>query len=142
MLLLVSFSRIRITFDVCANYLALAVVLAAAYVVASIPSTLPQRLSRKLAATLAETDYVHSNANRISAEVRRILRMPAVNLQSSLAQGIEDLAKRKTEVSKVKGESEVACKYFSNLFRESNESRHTVQQIDLDAPLPGGIAAH
>lgn len=68
--------------------------------------------------------------------------MPASNLQSSLAQGIEDLGKRKTEVGKVKGESDVACKYFSNLLRESGESRATVQQIDLDALLPGGIPAH
>ena len=88
-----------------------------------------------------EADYVHSNANRISSEVRRILHMPAANLQSSLAQGIEDLAKRRTDVGRVKGESEVACKYFSNLLRDSGESRNTVQQIDLDAPLPGALAA-
>ena len=108
----------------------------------SVPTTLPLRLSRKLAATLGEADYVHSNANRISAEVRRILHMPAANLQSCLTQGIEDLGNRRTEVGKVKGESEVAHKYFSNLLRDSGESRNTVQQIDLDAPLPGAIAAH
>ena len=57
-------------------------VLTAAYVLNSIPSTLPPRLSRKIAATLNEMDYVHSNANRISTEVRRMLRMPAGNLQT------------------------------------------------------------
>lgn len=121
---------------------AAAALLTVAYMVSSIPKTLPSRLSRKLAATLGEMDYVHSNANRMSSEVRRILHMPSSHLQSCLEQGIEDLAKRKSEVSKVKSESEVAFKYFANLLRESGESRNTLQQIDLDAPLPGGIATH
>ncbi|KAF4202589.1 hypothetical protein CNMCM8927_000051 [Aspergillus lentulus] len=117
-----------------------AAVLTTAYMLSSIPHTLPPRLSRKLAATLSEMDYVHSNASRISTEVRRILRIPAGNLQTSLAQGIEDLGRRKLEVSKTKHESEVASKYFSNLFRDSGENRHSVEDIDLDAPLPGGLA--
>lgn len=77
-------------------------------------------------------DYVHTNANRISSEVRKILRMPAANLQNSLAQDIEDLARRKHEVSKLKSESQVASKYFSNLFRNSADTRTTVQSIDLE----------
>lgn len=107
----------------------------------SIPSTLPPRLSKKIAATLADMDYVHSNANRISGEVRRILRLPATNLQASMAQDIENLARRRQEVSKVKKESEVATKYFANLIRDSSENRQTVEGLDLDAPLPGGMGA-
>lgn len=116
--------------------------LTAAYVLSAIPTTLPPRLSRKLAATLAEMDYVHSNASRISSEVRRILRLPAGNLQTALAQGVEDLGKRKLEVGKTKSESEAASKHFSNLFRESSENRRSVEDIDLDAPLPAGMGAH
>ncbi|KAE8356705.1 hypothetical protein BDV28DRAFT_64852 [Aspergillus coremiiformis] len=119
-----------------------AAALTAAYVLSTIPTTLPPRLSRKLAVALEETDYVHSNATRISAEVRRFLRFPANNLQTSLAQDIEDLGKRKHEVSKTKVESESACKYFSNLFRECGENRTSVENIDLDGPLPGALAAH
>ncbi|KKK19904.1 hypothetical protein P175DRAFT_0448517 [Aspergillus ochraceoroseus IBT 24754] len=119
-----------------------AAVITTAYVLSSIPTTLPPRLSRKLAATLSEMDYVHSNANRISIEVRRILRMPAGNLQTSLAQDLEDIGRRKQEVSKTKHESEVASKYFANLFRNSGENRTSVENIDLDAPLPGGLPSH
>ncbi|KAJ5946783.1 hypothetical protein N7454_003622 [Penicillium verhagenii] len=118
-----------------------AVALTAAYMLSSIPSTLPPRISRKIATALAEMDYVHSNANRISTEVRRILRLPAKNLQTSLAQDIEDLARRKQEVSKVKQESEVATKYFANLFRDSSENRRSVEGLDLDGPLPGAMGA-
>ncbi|KAI9375258.1 hypothetical protein BJX61DRAFT_531773 [Aspergillus egyptiacus] len=119
-----------------------AAVATAAYVLSSIPTTLPPRLSRKIAATLKEMDYVHSNSSRISSEVRRILRMPAGNLQSCLAQDIEDLGRRKQEVSKTKQESEVASKYFANLFRESSANRTSVENIDLDGPLPGALGAY
>jgi mitofusin len=110
-------------------------------VLSSIPTTLPPRLSRKIAATLAEMDYVHSNANRISTEVRRMLRMPAANLQTCISQDIEDLGRRKQEVTKIQQESDVATKYFSNLFRDSSENRRSIENLDLDAPLPGGMAA-
>lgn len=86
-------------------------------------------------------DYVHSNANRISTEVRRILRLPANNLQTCLAQDIEDLGRRKQEVAKVKQESEIATKYFANLFRESGENRRSVEDLDLDGALPGAMGA-
>ncbi|KAL2800654.1 hypothetical protein BJX66DRAFT_291262 [Aspergillus keveii] len=119
-----------------------AAVLTTAYVLSTIPQTLPPRLSRKIAATLSEMDYIHSNSTRISSEVRRILRMPAGNLQSSLAQDIEDLGRRKQEVSKTKQESEVASKYFANLYRDSSENRNSVENIDLDGPLPGGLGAY
>jgi mitofusin len=117
-------------------------VLTTAYVLSSIPTTLPPRLSRKISATLADMDYVHSNASRISSEVRRILRLPANNLQASLSQDIEDLARRKQEVGKVKQESDVALKYFGNLFRESGENRRSVDDLDLDGPLPAGMGAY
>lgn len=117
-------------------------VLTTAYVLSSIPTTLPPRLSRKLAVALSDTDYVHTNATRISSEVRRILRLPAGNLQASLAQDVEDLGRRKQEVGKTKNESDAALKYFANLFRDSSENRRSVEDIDLDAPLPGGMAAH
>lgn len=71
-----------------------------------------------------------------------MLRLPAGNLQTALAQDIEDLARRKDEVTKVKQESEVASKYFANLFRDSGENKRSVEQIDLEAPLPGGMAGY
>lgn len=115
--------------------------LTTAWVISSIPTTLPPRLSRKIATKLSEMDYIHSNSNRISTEVRRILRLPAGNLQACLAQDIEDLSRRKQEVAKVKQESQFAMKYFSNLFRSSSENRRSVETLDLDGPLPGAMGA-
>ncbi|KAL1955406.1 hypothetical protein VTO42DRAFT_8562 [Malbranchea cinnamomea] len=117
-----------------------AVILAGAYLISQIPNTLPASLSRKISVTLAEMDYIHLNASRISSEVRRVLRMPATRLQSTLDVATEELGKRKDEVGRVKHESDVARKYFANLFRASSESRRSVERIDLEAPLPGAMA--
>ncbi|KAK2748139.1 mitofusin [Myotisia sp. PD_48] len=113
-----------------------ATILVGAYIFSQIPNSLPSSLSRKLARTLADMDYIHSNATRISAEVGRVLRVPSSRLQSALQVATEELAKRKDEVSKIQHESEIARKYFSNLFRESDENRLSVDQIDLDASAP------
>ena len=50
------------------------------------------------------------------------------------------LGERRAETLKVKGESEVARKYFSNLVRESNEGRASVEDVDLEGgpQVPGG----
>ncbi|KAK2798626.1 hypothetical protein FQN50_008784 [Emmonsiellopsis sp. PD_5] len=119
-----------------------AALLTASYLLTQIPHALPSNVSRKLSETLAELDYTHANASRISSEVRRVLRMPASRLQSTLQTATEDLAKRKDEVGKVKHESEAARKYFSNLFRDSSETKRSVEQVDLESPLPGSMAQY
>ncbi|OJD13453.1 hypothetical protein AJ78_06087 [Emergomyces pasteurianus Ep9510] len=116
--------------------------LTASYLLTQIPNALPANISRKLSETLAEIDYIHTNATRISSEVRRVLRMPSSRLQSTLQTATEDLAKRKDEVGKTKQQSEIASKYFSNLFRESSEARRTVEQVDLESPLPASMAQY
>lgn len=86
-------------------------------------------------------DYTHSNANRIAAEVRRVLRFPAQRLTTDLAQGVEELRQKKEDVTKTKRESEVARKYFGNLVRDSSETRRRVSSIDLEG-LPGAVGAY
>ncbi|EER38763.1 transmembrane GTPase fzo1 [Histoplasma capsulatum H143] len=119
-----------------------AALLTASYLLTQIPTALPANISRKLSETLVEIDYIHANASRISSEVRRVLRMPASRLQSTLQTATEELSKRKDEVGKTKQESEIANKYFSNLFRESRETRRAVEQVDLESPLPGSMAQY
>ncbi|KAI0840387.1 hypothetical protein F5Y06DRAFT_239130 [Hypoxylon sp. FL0890] len=119
--------------------LVLAVVSATVYVVQQIPQSLPQRLANKISARLASMDYVHTNSERISSSVRKVLRFPADNLRVSLTRSVEQLGTRREETLKVRGESEVALKYFGNLVRESAHQRTFVEDIDLDAhPHPQG----
>ena len=87
-------------------------------------------------------DYTHSNASRIAAEVRRVLRYPAQRLSDDLAQGVEELRQRKEDVTKVKRESEVARKYFGNLVRDASDARRRVQGIDLEGVPAGAVGAY
>ena len=61
-----------------------AVALGVSYVLASVPKSLPHRLSAKLSQQLAAIDYTHSNALRISSEVRRALKGPANDVRIGL----------------------------------------------------------
>lgn len=119
-----------------------AAVLTIAYVLSTIPTNLPPRLARKLSVTLASMDYTHTNASRISAEVRRVLRYPAQRLTVDLQRGVEELQQKKEDVTKIKRESEVARKYFGNLVRDSSESRRRVEGVDLEGPIPGAAASY
>ncbi|KAI1500417.1 putative mitochondrial fission protein [Biscogniauxia marginata] len=121
--------------------LVLAVVSATAYVLQQIPQSLPHRLSEKLSAQLAAIDYVHSNSTRIASSVRKVLRFPADNLRVGLTRSVEQLGTRRDETMKVRGESEVAFKYFGNLVRNTTHQRSLVEEVDLDAhPQAHGAA--
>ncbi|KAF2278801.1 uncharacterized protein EI97DRAFT_393509 [Westerdykella ornata] len=112
------------------------IALGISYVLTSIPKTLPHRLNAKLAQQLAAIDYTHSNALRISSEVRKSLKGPANEVRIGLQRNVEKLQLKKEETSKTRMEAEVARKYFSNLVRSSNDLRQGVQRVDLEASLP------
>lgn len=118
------------------------VALGVSYALTSIPRSLPRRLSNKLSAQLAELDYTHSNALRISSEVRKVLKGPSNDLRVGLQRNVEKLQIKKDESGKNKAEAEVARKFFANLVRESNDIKHGVERVDLEGPPPGLAAVY
>lgn len=80
---------------------------------------------------------MHSNSDRISTEVRKVLRYPADNLRVGLQRSVERLGSKREETRKIRVESEVARKYFGNLVLETGRMRNTVQAVDLEGPAPG-----
>ncbi|RDL39620.1 p-loop containing nucleoside triphosphate hydrolase [Venustampulla echinocandica] len=119
-----------------------AAITATVYILNQIPHSLPQRLSNKISTQLATIDYVHANSDRISSSVRKVLRFPADNLRVGLQRSVEQLGSKREETRKVRGESEVARKYFGNLINESAKIKNTVEAIDLEGPAPGVAAAY
>ncbi len=96
----------------------------------------------KIEAQLATIDYVHANSSRISSSVRKVLRFPADNLRVGLQRSVEHLGIKREETLKVRGESEVARKYFGNLVNQSAKLRSSVEAVDLEGPAPGVAAAY
>lgn len=111
------------------------------YILTSIPKSLPHRLNAKLSSQLAAIDYTHSNALRISSEIRRALKGPANDVRIGLQRNVEKLQLKKEETSKFKIEAEVARKYFGNLVRSSNDLRQSVQRVDLESAPPAAVSA-
>jgi mitofusin 2 len=120
-----------------ANLIASTALTATYYVLNQIPQSLPHRLSAKIATQLAALDYAHANSARISGSVRKVLRFPADSLRVGLQRSVEQLGSRRDETLRVRGESDVARKYFANLVRVSDHERRTVEAVDLDAVPPG-----
>lgn len=110
------------------------------YILTSVPKSLPHRLSAKLSTQLAAIDYTHSNALRISSEIRRALKGPANDVRIGLQRNVEKLQLKKEETSKLRDEASQAKKYFSNLFRQSSDLRMNVQRIDLEAAPPAAVS--
>lgn len=116
------------------------VAIGVSYLLTSIPKSLPHRLNAKLASQLEAIDYANSNALRISAEVRKALKMPAEDVRIGLQRNVEKLQMKREETAKSRIEAEVARKYFGNLVRNSNDLRQGVQRVDLEATPPAASA--
>lgn len=86
---------------------------------------------------LQSIDFTHRNSDRISSSVRKVLRFPADNLRVGLQRNLEQLGIKQAETKKIRGESEVARKYFSNLVSESRIVRNIVEAVDLEGSSHG-----
>lgn len=74
--------------------------------------------------------------------MRKVLRFPADNLRVGLQRSVEQLGSKREETRKIRGESEVARKYFGNLVGESARIRRGVEGVDLEGPGPGVAGAY
>jgi hypothetical protein len=99
-----------------------------------VPRSLPHQLSAKLSAQLAAIDYTHSNATRISSEIRKALKGPARDVRIGLQRNVENIQQKRDETGKFRKEAEVAQKYFGNLVRQSQDLRQSVLRVDLEPP--------
>ena len=114
-----------------------AVFLATTYILSSLPRTLPPRLAHRIASALASQNYTHATALRTSTEARKVLLYPATALRTSLQLNLDGLEREAQETRTVRGESEVARRYFGNLVRESESARRAVDGVDLEGGAPG-----
>lgn len=107
-------------------------VVGAYFLFADIPNAVPRKLAKKIRAELATMDYVHGNSERISKEVRKVLKVPADDLRSGFQRVVEKRGRERDELKKKGVESEVALKYFGNLLRRSEGVSKGVERLDLE----------
>ncbi|KAF8538114.1 hypothetical protein BDD12DRAFT_806357 [Trichophaea hybrida] len=102
------------------------------YILADLPNAVPRKLAKKIRKQLADMDYVHTNADRIAQQCRKVLKFPSEDLRSAFQRGIEKQNKAVEERKQTQKESEVADKYFGNLLRDAKQQRTAVSSLDLE----------
>ncbi|KAK9450405.1 uncharacterized protein V1518DRAFT_413762 [Limtongia smithiae] len=117
--------------------LGVALVAGAVYVISEIPSVVPRKIARKLHRELQEVDYVHVNAERISSECRKVLKVPSDDLRKAFQRQLDEQAQSKNERAQQIDAADGAVKYFGKLRREAASNRSLISRFDLE----GGAAA-
>jgi mitofusin len=103
-----------------------------AYIVSEIPNAVPKNLTKKINREVQALGYVHSNADRISKECRKVLRYPAQDVRAGFQTDIEHQARQKEDFSKRAKDADEGFKYFSKLYKEAAHQRHVVSQCVLE----------
>lgn len=111
---------------------ALAVVAGGWYILSDMPKAVPRKLAKKIRKQLADLDYVHTNADRIAKECRKVLRFPAEDLRAGFQKSVEKQGKMVRERKETKKESEGAFKFFGGLLKEAREQKRAVSTLDLE----------
>lgn len=103
-----------------------------AYIVSEIPNAVPKNLTKKINQEIQAMGYVHSNADRISKECRKVLRYPAQDVRSAFQTDIESQARKKDEYTQKAKEAGEGFKYFSKLYKDATSQREKVSQVVLE----------
>ncbi|KAK9468935.1 hypothetical protein V1512DRAFT_289422 [Lipomyces arxii] len=112
--------------------LSVAAVCSVVYLISDIPNVVPRKLAKKIKAELESLDYVHANSDRISAECRKVLKIPSEDLRSAFQQQLDEQVTQRNERSKQIGHAEEAHRYFSRLSRDAKGNHHMITKFDLE----------
>lgn len=103
-----------------------------AYLVHDLPRALPQNLSSKYKRVLQDGDYVHANAERISKEVREVLRIPTREIIKSCELVIDKKYGAQRELEKKRRDSALSMKYLQQIQERAVSQRQIVERINLE----------
>ena len=112
--------------------LILASLLGVAYLIHDLPRALPLNLLRKYKRKLKELDFVHQNAERISREVRVVLKVPIREIYTSCEAVVEKKRAIKREIEDKRANNALSMTFFNRLLAKSQTQLTIVQNINLD----------
>lgn len=107
-------------------------VLGVAYLIHDLPRALPKNLACKYTAKLQELDYAHGNAERISKEVRNVLKFPAREIVKSCELVVDKKQTVRRDLEKKLQDNAISVKFFQKLVNRACSQKNVVEQIDLD----------
>lgn len=103
------------------------------YLITDIPNALPRNLAKKIRTQIKELDYPHQNSQRISNECRKILKIPAREVQNSFQTSLDKyLIKRDQLMGEIKN-ADIGYAFFGKLLKKSTEQKQLVESYDLES---------
>ncbi|AQZ10962.1 FZO1 (YBR179C) [Zygosaccharomyces parabailii] len=106
--------------------------LSLAYLVHDLPRALPKNLSLRYKNALQDGDYVHANAERISREVREVLRVPTREIIRSCELVIDKKYGAQRELEKKRHDNALSMKYLQQIRERAVSQRQIVERINLE----------
>ncbi|AET40919.1 mitofusin Ecym_7066 [Eremothecium cymbalariae DBVPG len=107
-------------------------VLGIAYLISDLPRALPMNLSKNYKKKLQDLNYIHSNADRISKEVREVLKIPTREIVKSCELVLDrKQAQKKTLESKMQNNA-LSINFFQRLAERASKHRQLIEEINLD----------
>lgn len=126
---LFSFGTIK---KISGSLLIVGTLLGVAYLVHDLPRALPQNLALKYKKALQESDYAHMNAERISKEVREVLRIPTREIIRSCELVVDKKNGVQWELEKKRQDNSLSMKYLQQVHERAVSQRKIVERINLE----------
>ncbi|KAI1479622.1 hypothetical protein F4774DRAFT_418710 [Daldinia eschscholtzii] len=99
-----------------------------------IPTIICRRHSKKIADKLAEIDFVNDNAERISADVHKVLHAQAYDFSLNKERRMNRLEEKERRRRAKKKPNDVASEYFHKIIEMSDREMKILEELELEAP--------
>jgi len=103
-----------------------------AFAISDLPRAIPKNIAKRIQIALDSSDFIHNNSERIVRECRTVLNMPIEELRGCFQSSIEQQARKKSELEKIKDDSGTALRFYSRALKQSAEMGSIVGKIDLE----------
>lgn len=111
--------------------LLVALVALGAWMIHELPRTIPRKLARKIAFEIDAMGYVQSNADRIAAECRKVLKFPAQDVRAAFQTKLEGRTRQRDEFEKHLRTSQHVLSVFDGLVARAKSLKDEVRAVEL-----------
>ncbi|KAL3235320.1 Mitofusin FZO1 [Nakaseomyces bracarensis] len=106
--------------------------LGVAYLIHDLPRALPVNLVKKYRKKLGEINFAHQNAERITKEVRIVLKVPIREIYKSCEAAVEKKQSVKRDLEIKRANNALSITFFNKLIAKAQTQKTIVQNVNLD----------
>ncbi|CCD24228.1 mitofusin NDAI_0C05690 [Naumovozyma dairenensis CBS 421] len=118
--------------QVSGSILVITSLLGVAYFIHDLPRALPLNISSKYKTKLENLDYIRNNSDRISKEVRNVLKIPTREILRSCQLVMDKKEGNKRELERTQEDNKISYNFFHKLSERATSQRAIVESINLE----------